>query len=94
LVPMDMKTVLESVARTQRLLVVDEDFRSFGMSGEVITRVIEGLGTNGVSAVARCCMPDVPLPASKPLEDALMPGPEAIIRALHAIMGAAQAVRA
>lgn len=88
LVPMDMATVMASVARTGRLLVVDEDFQSFGMSGEVMTRVVEGLGPKALTAVARCCMPDVPLPASKPLEEALMPGPDAIIQALQAMMSA------
>jgi pyruvate dehydrogenase E1 component beta subunit len=93
LVPMDMTTVLASVARTGRLLVVDEDFQSFGMSGEVIARVVEGLGPQALRAVARCCMPDVPLPASKPLEEALMPGPEAILRALTKMIRPEMAVR-
>lgn len=39
LVPLDTESVAASVARTGRLLVVDEDFHSFGMSGEVVARV-------------------------------------------------------
>lgn len=85
IVPMDVATVAASVARTRRLLVVDEDFRSFGLSGEVIARTVEELGPGGLSKVARCCMPDVPLPAAKTLEDAVMPGPQAIVAALRKI---------
>jgi pyruvate dehydrogenase E1 component beta subunit len=85
IVPMDIATVAKSVARTRRLLIVDEDFRSFGLSGEVITRTIEELGPGGLSRVARCCMPDVPLPAAKTLEDAAMPGPKAIAAAIRNI---------
>lgn len=82
LVPMDTDTVLASVAKTGRLLVVDEDFRSFGMSGEVVARTVEGLRPGELRQVRRLCMPDVPLPAAKTLEDAVMPGREAIATAL------------
>ena len=83
LVPMDMTTVCTSLARTGRLLVVDEDFHSFGMSGEVVARAVESLGPGALRAVRRLAMPDVPLPAAKTLEDALMPGPGAIASALR-----------
>jgi pyruvate/2-oxoglutarate/acetoin dehydrogenase E1 component len=82
LVPMDMDTVLKSVAKTGRLLVVDEDFKSFGMSGEVVARTVEGLRPGELRQVHRLCMPDVPLPAAKTLEDAVMPGRGAIEAAL------------
>jgi pyruvate/2-oxoglutarate/acetoin dehydrogenase E1 component len=81
-VPLDTEAVLASVGRTGRLLVVDEDYLSFGLSGEVVARVVEGLG-GGLRAVKRLCMPDVPLPAAKTLEDAVMPGPDAIAAALR-----------
>lgn len=83
LVPMDIDTVAESVSRTGRLLVVDEDFVSFGLSGEVVTRVIERLGPQALQQVRRCCMPDVPLPAAKSLEDSIMPNADAILAALR-----------
>ncbi|MGE4250432.1 MAG: alpha-ketoacid dehydrogenase subunit beta [Parvibaculaceae bacterium] len=83
LVPMDMETVTRSLEKTGRLLVVDEDFRSFAMSGEVVARAIEAMGPSALRQVRRLCMPDVPLPAAKTLEDAVMPGPSKIVSALR-----------
>ncbi|MCB1495363.1 MAG: alpha-ketoacid dehydrogenase subunit beta [Bauldia sp.] len=83
LVPMDMETVTSSLAKTGRLLVVDEDFRSFAMSGEVVARAVEAMGPGALRQVRRLCMPDVPLPAAKSLEDAVMPGPEKIAATLR-----------
>jgi len=85
LVPLDMETVLISLRKTARLLVIDEDFLSFGMSGEVVARAVEGIGTSGLRAVRRLAMPDVPLPAAKTLEDALIPSSNAIATALRDI---------
>ena len=87
LVPLDMATVCDSVRRTGRLLVVDEDFGSFGMSGEVVSRAVEALGPAALRQVRRLCMPDMPLPAAKTLEDAVMPGPGKIADALRAMAG-------
>jgi len=73
LVPLDMDTVLESVGRTGRLLVVDEDYLSFGLSGEVIARVAErDPGLLRVPA-RRVAVPDVPIPYARPLEHAVLP---------------------
>lgn len=84
LVPLDTATVAASVTRTGRLLVVDEDFQSFGMSGEVIARLVEA----GVDAqYRRLCMPDVPLPAAKTLETAVMPSAEKIVAAVSGMCG-------
>jgi pyruvate dehydrogenase E1 component beta subunit len=83
IVPMDMPTLLTSISRTGRLLIVDEDFRSFGVSGEIIARAVEELGPGALKQVVRNCMPDVPLPAAKTLEDAVMPGPASIAAALR-----------
>lgn len=85
LVPLDAETVARSVAKTGRLLVVDEDFRSFGMSGEVVTRVLEILGPSQVRQVARHCMPDIPLPAALTLEQAAVPGAASIADAVRAM---------
>jgi len=85
-VPLDDASVVESVARTGRLLVVDEDYRSFGLSGELITRTIETLGPGGVRAVGRLAEPDVPIPAAKSLEDEVIPSVAAIERAALALV--------
>jgi len=81
LVPLDDATIAESVGRTGKLLVVDEDYRSFGLSGEVVTRVLERLGPGALRAVERLAVPDVPIPAARTLEEAVYPGVEAIAAA-------------
>lgn len=70
-VPLDTATVAKSVEKTGRLLVIDEDYRSFGLSGELITRIFE----SGVSptSFARHAVPDVPIPGALSLEQAVVP---------------------
>lgn len=72
-VPLDMETIVSSVGRTGRLLVVDEDYLSFGLTGEIVARVVEQLGPQRVQQVRRLAVPDVPIPASLPLEQAVLP---------------------
>ncbi|MCZ7153657.1 alpha-ketoacid dehydrogenase subunit beta, partial [Salmonella enterica] len=70
LVPLDKQTVLESVARTGRLLIADEDYLSYGLSGEIAAIVAEHLDTLKMKApVRRLAVPDVPIPFSRPLEN-------------------------
>jgi pyruvate/2-oxoglutarate/acetoin dehydrogenase E1 component len=84
-VPLDAAAVAESVARTRRLLVVDEDYLSFGLSGEVVARVLELLGPRAFDAVARHAVPDVPIPAARTLEEAVIPRAETIASAARAL---------
>ena len=83
-VPLDHPTVVESVSRTGRLLVVDEDYRSFGLSGELVARTLEELGP-ALRGVRRLAEPDVPIPAAKNLEDAVIPSVSAIADACRAL---------
>ncbi|HWM34220.1 MAG TPA: transketolase C-terminal domain-containing protein [Pseudolysinimonas sp.] len=78
-VPLDADTVAESVGRTRRLLVVDEDYRSFGLSGELMSRMLEAVGPRGLDAVGRLAVPDVPIPAALDLERVVIPQVEAIV---------------
>jgi pyruvate dehydrogenase E1 component beta subunit len=80
-VPLDHETVVASVGRTGRLLVVDEDYRSFGLSGELVTRTVEALGPGGFRGVRRLAEPDVPIPAAKSLEDVIIPSVASIAAA-------------
>lgn len=84
--PLDVNHVVASVRRTGRLLVVDEDYLSFGLTGELIARVIETLGPGGVRALARHAVPDVPIPAAITLEQALIPSAQSIADAASAVM--------
>jgi acetoin:2,6-dichlorophenolindophenol oxidoreductase subunit beta len=93
IVPLDRAAVLASVARTGRLLIADEDYLSFGLSGEIAALVAENLDTVALRApVRRLAVPDVPIPFSRPLELAVIPQVEAITAAVRALMQAPQPV--
>jgi pyruvate dehydrogenase E1 component beta subunit len=77
LVPLDTDRLFESVERTNRLLVVDEDYRSYGVSGELIARVAESR-PGALDAAARLAVPDTPVPYSPALKEELDPGVEDI----------------
>jgi pyruvate/2-oxoglutarate/acetoin dehydrogenase E1 component len=75
--PLDLPTVLASVARTNRLCVVEEGPVTGGWAGEVLALVTEhGLGD--LDDAWRIATPNTPIPYSPPLEDAFLPTPERI----------------
>ena len=82
LVPLDTETVLDSVRKTGKLVVVDEDYRSFGVTGEIISRVAEE-DLDALDSVERLAIPDVPLPYSRPLENEVIPDSEDIEAAVR-----------
>lgn len=85
-VPLDAEHVASSAARTGRLLVVDEDYLGFGLSGELITRVLELTGPGAVRGIARHGVPDVPIPAARSLEEAVVPRAGSIAAAVRALV--------
>jgi len=88
-VPLDVATVADSVGRTRRLLVVDEDYLSFGLSAELSIRVIETLGSSGLRQVSRLAVPDIAIPAALSLEREIVPGVASIAARLrHMAKGA------
>ncbi|NWG74761.1 MAG: alpha-ketoacid dehydrogenase subunit beta [Rubrivivax sp.] len=89
LVPLDRAAVLASVRKTGRLLVADEDYLSFGLTGEIAALVAENLDTVRLKApVKRLAVPDVPIPYSRPLEQFVIPQVDAIAAAARALMQA------
>ena len=79
--PLDIETVIASVERTTRLLVVEEGPLTGGWAGEVMARVTEqALGS--LDDAWRLATADTPIPYSPPLEDAFLPGPGAIIQSV------------
>jgi pyruvate/2-oxoglutarate/acetoin dehydrogenase E1 component len=79
--PVDFDTVLASVEETNRLLVVEEGPHTGGWAGEVLAGVTErALGSLDVAW--RLTTADLPMPYSPPLEDAFLPGPDAIVRSV------------
>jgi len=85
LVPLDMDTVLDSVQRTGRLLVVHEAVQDFGAGAEIAARVADELFDELLTPVRRLGCPSVPLPFSPDLERALLPGPKSIADAAAAL---------
>jgi pyruvate dehydrogenase E1 component beta subunit len=83
LVPFDEETVRDSVRKTGRLVAVDEDYQSFGVTGEVITRVAEN-ELDSLEAVERLAIPDVPIPYSRPMENEVVPDSDDIQEAIRA----------
>jgi pyruvate/2-oxoglutarate/acetoin dehydrogenase E1 component len=84
LVPLDRDAVASSVAKTGRLLIADEDYRSFGLSGEICAIVAERLDTLNMKApVKRLAVPDVPIPYSRPLERHVIPQVDHITSAVR-----------
>ena len=72
LVPLDTDTIVESVEKTRNLIVVDEDYRSYGVTGEIVASVAdEALGA--LDAVERVALPDVPIPYARPMENEVIP---------------------
>jgi pyruvate/2-oxoglutarate/acetoin dehydrogenase E1 component len=75
--PVDIETVLASVAKTNRVAVVEEGPLTGGWAGEVLALIAEhGLGD--LDDAWRIATADSPIPYSPPLEDAFLPGPERI----------------
>lgn len=91
IVPLDREAVLRSVRKTGRLLVADEDYLSFGLSGEIAALVAENLDSVRLKApVRRLAVPDVPIPFSRPLEQFVIPQVDAIVAAAQQLVAAPQ----
>jgi pyruvate/2-oxoglutarate/acetoin dehydrogenase E1 component len=88
LVPLDREAVLTSVAKTGHLLVVDEDYQSFGLSGEIAAVVAETDPGMLRAPVRRVAVPDVPIPYARSLESAVLPTRERIKAAARELVGA------
>jgi acetoin:2,6-dichlorophenolindophenol oxidoreductase subunit beta len=83
LVPLDREAIVSSVAKTGRLVVVDEDYRSFGLSGEVVASVTDQDPTLFRVPPQRVAVPDVPIPYAHDLEYAVLPRQDRIEEAVR-----------
>ena len=84
--PLDRESILTSVAKTGRLVVVDEDYLSYGLSGEVVATVTDVDPGMLRSPVARVAVPDVPIPYARTLEYAVLPTKNRIEEAIHRVV--------
>ena len=71
--PLDMKTVLGSLARTHRMVIVDEGWKSGSLAAEIMARAMEEAFYDLDAPIARVCGAEVPIPYPKHLEDAAIP---------------------
>jgi pyruvate dehydrogenase E1 component beta subunit len=85
--PLDDATLLESVGRTHRAVVVDEGWRTGGLSAEVSARISEAAFYDLDAPVARVCSAEVPIPYAKHLEEAALPQVASIVAAVHRLGG-------
>ena len=75
--------------KTGRLLIADEDYLSYGLSGEVSALIAENLDTVRLKApVKRLAVPDVPIPCSRPLEQFVIPQVDSIVAAARRLVKA------
>lgn len=85
--PLDDATILASVARTRRAVIVDEGWRSGSLSAEISARITERAFYELEAPVERVCSAEVPIPYPKHLEDAAVPQPATIQAAAERAMG-------
>ena len=81
--PLDDKTLMASVCKTRRALVVDEGWRSGSLSAEIITRIMEQVFYELDAPPARVCSAEVPIPYPRHLEEAALPHVSTIVAAAH-----------
>lgn len=80
LVPLDRETIVASVAKTGRAIVVDEGHRSYGAGAEIAAVIAEEAFFELDAPVRRLCAMDVPIPFSPVLEDLTVPSPDDVYR--------------
>lgn len=85
--PLDDETIMASVARTRRAVIVDEGWRTGSLSAEIAARVQEACFWHLDAPVARVCAAEVPVPYPKHLETAALPQVADIIAAVKALPG-------
>jgi pyruvate/2-oxoglutarate/acetoin dehydrogenase E1 component len=83
--PLDSDTIIESVRRTRRLLIVDNGWNMCGAGAEIAARVAEACGGEGPLAIRRMGFAATPCPPSPILEAAFYPNPATIATQIHAL---------
>lgn len=86
--PLDDEAILATVAKTHRAVVVDEGWRSGGISAEISARITESAFYDLDAPVGRVCSAEVPIPYAKHLEQAALPSVEGVVAAVREAVGA------
>ncbi|MBL8350749.1 MAG: alpha-ketoacid dehydrogenase subunit beta [Burkholderiaceae bacterium] len=85
--PLDDATIMASIAKTRRALVVDEGWRSGSLAGEVIARIVEQVFFELDAPPARVCSEELPVPYARHLEEAALPQVTKIVAAAKRLLG-------
>jgi len=87
LLPLDRETILASVKKTNKLLIVHEDTRTGGIAGEIAALVCEGAFEDLDGPIARVTALDTPTPYSPPLEEHFLPNVAKVVAAARELAG-------
>jgi len=83
--PLDDATIMDSIGKTRRAVIVDEGWRSGSLAAEITTRIVEQAFFDLDAPVARVCSEEVPIPYPAHLETAAIPQPDKIVAAVQAM---------
>jgi pyruvate/2-oxoglutarate/acetoin dehydrogenase E1 component len=87
--PLDDATIVASVSKTRRAVIVDEGWRSGSLSAEIGMRIVEQAFWELDAPIGRVCSEEVPIPYPRHLEEAAIPQPAKIVAAAKAALGRA-----
>ena len=85
--PLDTDTVVESIRKTHRAVVVDEAWRTGSLAAEISAQIVENAFFDLDAPIARVCSAEVPMPYAKHLEQAALPQPDKIVAAVKNLFG-------
>ncbi|WP_249779750.1 alpha-ketoacid dehydrogenase subunit beta [Bradyrhizobium sediminis] len=85
--PLDDATIMTSVARTRRAVIIDEGWRSGSLSAEIGMRIVEQAFWELDAPIGRVCSAEVPIPYARHLENAAIPQVPGIVAAAKAALG-------
>ena len=85
--PLDIATILASVRKTHRAVIIDEAWRTGSFAAEISAQIMEGGFYDLDGPVARVCSAEVPLPYPKHLEDAALPQVAYIVNNVQEMLG-------
>jgi len=85
--PLDEQTLTESAKKTSRVIVIDEGYARYGVTGEIASVIAEGAFYSLEAPVKRLGAMHVPIPFSPPLEDATVPTEQTVFDAARALCG-------
>jgi pyruvate dehydrogenase E1 component beta subunit len=86
--PLDRETVVASVRKTNRAVIMEEDWLSYGVGAELAATIQEGAFDYLDAPVRRVAAAEVPLPYAKPLEMAALPNAEHLVEVIHQTLDA------